>query len=489
MMQSLNRDLQESLEAFVMAGETAASSHQHRRAARRLEQCLTSVQEYWFGNNTTESTTTTSSSDQTILQEDATPLLVDILLAEPQEETATNAGGTVATTSNSSWMMQDVQEAYQASCIMACRVLSLCCMSPEHVDALLERIANLLLAQQPQQKQATTHLMQLVHRQLQGHTPILLTAQESTGLVNFLLNHCVDNLKRQYTSAAAAASDGPLFLSAMQALCLDLLLHIVRLHEEEVEASKTGDMTPPPSIREWWSSFYDDGGAMCAHVWSLLQSLGDETMESVLDKLATAGTAQPLMDDILECACTAVELIQVLEQGFGLLFQARSLFLGLTQRVAPQTATMAANTAASWFALLLALVRKVLHDENTTAATNNDDASLQQAASVVLYMSLSQMDDSQEDDISFLLEYCGKDITALPAALLTTLLLPTRGNSGLQQQVVSSLLSSSSSQSGTSSPWNHVVARKLGDGGRTVQAYKRQFAVTPADSTTAAASK
>ena len=59
------------------------------------------------------------------------------------------------------------------------------------------------------------------------------------------------------------------------------------------------------------------------------------------------------MQPELDHANAAIQLIQVLEQGFGLYFQARSLFLGLTQCVAQQTATMAANTAASLFTLLL----------------------------------------------------------------------------------------------------------------------------------------
>ena len=152
-------------------------------------------------------------------------------------------------------------------------------------------------------------------------------------------------------------------------------------------------------------------------------------------------------------------LFRSLEQGFGLSFadNLRSLFIGLVNSVVEHPHNQG-------YDLILPLASKVL------PTTARDDKPARHAATMVLYLALGH--DGLTDDASFLLELCPDFV---PSVLLTSLLLPTAGDT---KEACSRLVTACPADS----PWNHIIARKIPITGhpvdvadRALQIYAQQY--------------
>ena len=457
-MQALTQELERSFEAFLSrqggsttgAGASAMSSivssssssgnngHELRRTARRLERSLTQMEAYCC----CQQDVGYSSIDQEILQH-ASHLLADILTLDEDKRTIVD---------QQDWMHQDILQLYEQACVSAVHLLSLVGLEDAHVDALLDRVGEELYKQNsPSYSPLLVSLMKLLDRHLQ-ETPILplLSDQDSIWLTTIMTTKCIKDLKTPTTMADEGSF-------AMRSFLVHFLRHICSLKDDhdtihDWYKMQVMDATTPEDAAHETNSFFRQ-----------LETLGQETLESVLDLLIDTTS----ITTILNHAASAMTMVEVLEKGFGLSFvkNLRSLFVGLVNAVVQHKSDQALD-------LVLPLAQKVL---KTTAA--RDDKAVQHAASMILYLTLGH--EGVTEDASFLLEQvCSNNI--IPSALLASLLLPTAGDA---KETIMRLVQACPT---TNSPWNHIIARKIpatqgrpiDTADRVLQVYAHQYVPT-----------
>jgi hypothetical protein len=373
-----------------------------------------------------------TSIDQEILQE-ATHVLVDIVTVEENLRIISD---------HRDWMGQEVTQLYEQGCVIAVHLLFLIGLQDTHVDVLLDRVSEELFQQNAAPySPLLVLLMQLLHQHLQIN-PVLpvLSTDDSLWLVSLMTTRCIRDLKTR------SSDDGPF---AMRSFLVHFLRHLATLKEDH------------ETIEEWHEKALQESNLgdvphQCVSFFRDLISLGEETIESVLDLVADMTDVASIID---QAAC-ALTMVDVLEEGFGLHFadNLRSLFVGLVNSIVQHPHDQSS-------ALLLPLARKVL----PTAA--HDDKLVHDAAAMVLYLTLGH--DGLSDDSSFLVEFCSNYV---PSALLASLLLPTAGDA---KETHSRLVNASPADS----PWNRIIARKIPIArhpvdatDRALQVYANQYA-------------
>ena len=432
-MQALAHEVEVAFEAFLsnrVGGNgnasivsTSSSSggncngHEDRRTVRQLQRSLAKMEAYAFHVEVEY-----SSIDQEILQE-ATHVLVDIVTVDENLRMQPDHHG---------WIGQEATQLYEQGCVVAVHLLSLTRLQETHVDVLLDRVTEELFQQTSQPySPLLVSLMQLLHQHLQL-CPILplISTKDILWLVSLVTTRCIRDIK------TTTSTEGPF---AMRCFLLHFLRHITSLKEDH------------ETMREWHEKVLFESGSEDASHESMsffrdLINLGEETLESVLDLVAEKSDVV----HVIHQAASALTMVDILEDGFGLCFadNLRSLFVGLVNCIVEQPHDQG-------YDLILPLARKVL------PTTAHDDKPIHHAATMVLYLALGY--NGLPDDASFLVQFCSD---VVPSVLLTSLLLPTAGDT---KEVCSRLVTACPADS----PWNHIIARKIPITGHPVDAADR----------------
>jgi hypothetical protein len=366
----------------------------------------------------------------------------------------------------------------------------------------------------------------------------LLVARDAQALVTFCVTKCVDDLiamQQQNDHAVAGCL-------ALRSLLVHFLRHVVHLaainDDQQQQQLDASGANPPAMMREWWMQqlFMDNqhGAAADEHgiaatiraetnqFFRQLETLGQETLESVLDVLVDSSnsTNNVSLETILSYSTAALELTHVLENDFELhgSFDTtkQSLLVSLTEIIVVQLANTIRHDnpgmVPAALELLVSLAKQVL----ATGTTASHDKSVQNAVTMILYLSLNNSHGSMTEDLESLWvaitsnsvspQQQSKDSDSLPLSLLlTTLLLPTSAGNNWKESAARLIVSTAGEQqqaASCSSPWHHIVSRKIapsGSGGGAdgiLQAYARKYALPPpvathhqqaADATTVAA--
>ena len=428
-MQSLTHDVQVAFDDFfaqrsgassIVSGSSSSGDnsdgHEHRRMVRRLERSLSRMEAFAF-NCEAQFT----AIDQDILQE-ATHLFVDIVTIEDSVRKFAD---------QQDWIQQEGAQLYEQCCVIAAHLLSLTRLQDAHVDALLDRVSDELFQQKtPPYSTLLVALLQLLHQHLEVRLTLTsLSTQDCLWYVSFVTTKCINDLK------SLSTCKGPF---AMRCFLVHFLRHLVSLKEE--------NETMLEWYNAWISSYSDDVSNESKLFFNDLKTLGEETLESVLDLLGETSD----LESVLDQTTSALALVEILEVGFALDFEKnlRSLFVGFVNSIVQ-------NQHKHGLTLTMRLARRIL------PTTDRDNKAVQNAAAMVMFMLLEH--DGDADGARDLIGFCSEFI---PSALLTSILLPTTLDS---KTIMSSLLDACP----TDSPWNHIIARKIPTNCRPVDATDR----------------
>jgi hypothetical protein len=441
-MQALAHEVELAFEAFVFQrmGESGTASivssssssggncngHKHRRAVRQLQRSLSKMEAYAFHEEAQH-----TAIDEEILEE-ATHVLVDIVTVDESLRILSD---------HHDWMGQEVVQLYEQGCVIAVHLLSLTGLHDTHAVALLDRVSEEIFKQSaPPYSPLLVSLMQLLHNHLQLFPNLpLLSTKDSIWLVSLATTRCIRDLR------ARVVDDGPF---AMRCFLAHFLRHIASLKDDH------------ESMREWHEKVLlefgtEDASRQSVSFFCNVISLGEETLESVLDLVADKADAA----SIIHQAASALTMVDILENGFSLSFEEnlRSLFVGLVNFIVQQPHDQG-------YDLILPLARKIL----PTVARN--DKPVHQAAAMALYLALGH--EGLTDEADFLVKFCSE---CVPSALLTSLLLPTAGDT---KEMCKRLVTVCP----VDSPWNYIIARKIPITGhpvdvadRALQIYAHQY--------------
>lgn len=455
-------------------------SHQVRRAARRLERSLTQMELFWFQEQASTisiSDHATTRLDQDLLQDVTTPFLVKLLTCN------------------------DVLALQQAS-TSALRLLSLVVLEDDsHVDALLDRLGyELMTTTTSSYSPFLMGLMQLLDRHLHERAAVagtsmllllpLLAARDAQALVSFCVTKCVNDLvgmQQQQNDHAAGCL-------ALRSLLVHFLRHVVHLAPANQEQERDG----APTMRDWWMQQLlmenQQHGAADEHAitamiraetnkfFRQLETLGQETLESVLDILVDSNTTGTSLETILAYSTAALELAHVLENDFDLhgSFDTtkQSLLVSLTETIVASSSSRQQPNAdpgmvPAALELLVSLAKEVLSTGTSSACHDNG---VQKAVTMILFLSLNTSHcDGMTEDLELLwMATTGNASTqpngddSLPLSLLlTTLLLPTSAGSNWKESAARLIVATGEHQQtqSRSSPWHHIVSRKIAPSG------------------------